>query len=155
MASQTLRPHRSPSPSPAPSTPTHSTNQAKLTRQSLGPPPTAAASRGFAGLGISNAFNAGPRHASSGVTMGLSPRPSAASGLRSASGATPRPSSEFISRGDARTPEGKPTPGLADDSRTNRSVVQAPRKLGSHPRRNGRSEHGPKLYRRIGRYRAM
>lgn len=132
MASQMLRPHRSPSPSPAPSTPTNSSGQAKLTRQSLGPPSTSAsgAARGFQGLGISsNAFaaNSQPRHASSSVAMGfgggrdsLSPRPSVGSNLRSASGATPRPSSEFlpgnISRGDSRTPEGKPGyyTGLAD-----------------------------------------
>lgn len=108
MASQTLRAHRSPSPSPAPtptsatsnnnnnnpSTPVNPANPAKLTRQSLGPPPSSTGSaRGFAGLGIAStgAGGGGPgqgqgqaRHVSSSVAMGfnnsgresLSPRPS-------------------------------------------------------------------------------
>ncbi|ORY29371.1 hypothetical protein BCR39DRAFT_532534 [Naematelia encephala] len=122
MASQTLRPHRSPSPSPSPtSTPVNPSNPAKLTRQSLGPPPTvsASAARGFSGLGITGSPGLGgshPRHVSSSVALGfgggresLSPRPTLGSGgsQRAVSGSAGRPSSEFLPglRGESRTPE--------------------------------------------------
>ena len=101
-------------------------NPAKLTRQSLGPPPTASsgAAKGFQGLGITSpsfGSNAHPRHVSSSVALAgaresLSPRPSAnAAGSRAVSSGVnafggPRPSSEFLPggmRGDARTPEGE------------------------------------------------
>ncbi len=123
MASQTLRPHRSPSPTPSPQmTPVNPANPAKLTRQSLGPPPTASsgAAKGFAGLGISSPSYPHPRHVSSSVALGLgsgvmrdspSPRPSlGSSGNRVISGSTGRPSSEFLPSGvgrEAKTPEGE------------------------------------------------
>ena len=130
MASQTLRPHRSPSPSPSP-TPVNPANPAKLTRQSLGPPPAASGTaRGFGGLGVASpTFPSGtggigagphPRHVSSSVALGLSgsrdsmtsSRPSLGTpGNRAVSGAPgPRPSSEFLPSGltrDTRTPEGQ------------------------------------------------
>ncbi|WVR06092.1 hypothetical protein IAU60_003120 [Kwoniella sp. DSM 27419] len=115
MASQTLRPHRSPSPSPSPSGPVNPGNAAKLTRQSLGPPPstTGAANKGFAGLGISSpTAPSHPRHVSSAAFVGgrdsLSPRPSlnAAPMPRAVSGGGGgRPSSEFLPGREAKTPE--------------------------------------------------
>ncbi|WVQ97464.1 hypothetical protein IAU59_004577 [Kwoniella sp. CBS 9459] len=115
MASQTLRPHRSPSPSPSPSPTINPTNPAKLTRQSLGPPTASSgAAKGFAGLGISSPTAAShPRHVSSAAMMGgpresLSPRPSLGAGQtpRAASSAFGgRPSSEFIPGREAKTPE--------------------------------------------------
>jgi len=126
MASQTLRPHRSPSPGPPPNTtPVNPSNPAKLTRQSLGPPPAATgAAKGFSGLGISSpSSGTQPRHASSSVAMGgreasSSPRPSLGPGggrAVSSGFGGPRPSSEFLSHGmagmnlrsEARTPEGE------------------------------------------------
>lgn len=123
MASQTLRPHRSPSPSPSPSsTPVNPINPAKLTRQSLGPPPTASAgaARGFGGLGISPPSYPHPRHVSSSVALGLagngvkeslSPRPSLGTpGSRGFMPNSGRPSSEFLPGGvgrEAKTPEGE------------------------------------------------
>ena len=109
MASQTLRPHRSPSPGPgAPSpssTPVNPSNPAKLTRQSLGPPSASSsgAAKGFGGLGVTSpSFGSQPRHASTSVALGsgaASPRPSfGAQSHRSVTGGFPgpRPSSEFI-----------------------------------------------------------
>ncbi|EIW72378.1 hypothetical protein TREMEDRAFT_36653 [Tremella mesenterica DSM 1558] len=122
MASQTLRPHRSPSPSPSPA-PVNNSNPAKLTRQSLGPPPAASgAPRGFGSLGVSSPTfpstgGPHPRHVSSSVALGaggnresmVGPRPSLGAAGRAVSGAAgPRPSSEFLPSGaarDARTPE--------------------------------------------------
>ena len=120
MASQTLRPHRSPSPSPSPATPTmSSSNSAKLTRQSLGPPPTSTgAAKGFGGLGVSSPTTSQPRHVSTGGAIHNngnhrdsfgSSRPSLGNTPRGApSGA--RPSSEFLPGfRDTKTPEGKLT----------------------------------------------
>lgn len=125
MASQTLRAHRSPSPTPSPQmTPVNPSNPAKLTRQSLGPPPTASAgaARGFAGLGISSSNYPHPRHVSSSGAPGMggsgqrdspSPRPSLGTpGSRVPSGTSGRPSSEFLPGGggvgrEAKTPEGE------------------------------------------------
>ncbi|WVN89158.1 uncharacterized protein L203_104374 [Cryptococcus depauperatus CBS 7841] len=111
MASQTLRPHRSPSPSPSPEPPVNPSNPAKLMRQSLGPPSTTTGThKGFGQLSLSNnglaspSSFSNPRHVSSSVAMGmghkenLSPRPSGMGPGRAVSAATgPRPSSEYIS----------------------------------------------------------
>ncbi|ORX37355.1 hypothetical protein BD324DRAFT_608638 [Kockovaella imperatae] len=126
MASQTLRPHRSPSPAPVPSMPSvNQSNPAKLTRQSLGPPSTSTgAAKGFTGLGITSpSFGAHPRHVSSSVAQGtlnsgtgresLSPHPGMTAGRTVSGSATNlggRPSSEYIPsgmgiRGEAKTPE--------------------------------------------------
>ena len=121
MASQTLRPHRSPSPSPSPATPTmSSSNAAKLTRQSLGPPPSSTgAAKGFGGLGVSSPTTSQPRHVSTGGAMNgggnnhrdsFGSRPSLGNTPRGASSGGGRPSSEFLPGfRDTKTPEGKLT----------------------------------------------
>jgi hypothetical protein len=143
MASQTLRPHRSPSPGPAPSTPTLPGQPAKLTRQSLGPPTASSgAAKGFGNLGIASPTTSQPRHASSGVMPGnnresLGARPSLGSGNRGVQGG--RPSSEFLPGArDARsrTPESKLSYPVDEGqqlmcSRADRPVVQAPGQLGA------------------------
>lgn len=142
MASQTLRPHRSPSPGPAPSTPTLPGQPAKLTRQSLGPPTASSgAVKGFGSLGVASPTTSQPRHASSGVMPGnnresLGARPSFGSGNRGAQSG--RPSSEFLPGArDARsrTPESKLSflqcGHQLINSRTDRPVVQAPGQLGA------------------------
>lgn len=116
--SSILRPHRSPSPAPASPPPPNPSHPAKLTRQSLGPPPTTsqgAAARGFTGLGISSPTMAsGPRHVSSSVAMGyretLSPRPTMGGSVQQrAVSQFVRPSSEFLGGGtgriESKTPE--------------------------------------------------
>jgi hypothetical protein len=167
MASQTLRPHRSPSPGPAPSTPTMPGQPAKLTRQSLGPPTAASgAPKGFGNLGISSPTTSQPRHASSGVMPGnhresLGARPSLGGGNRGASGG--RPSSEFLPGArDARsrTPESKLFPSAFYEhkliiSGADRPVVQAPCQLGADSRRDGCCFDRSKLYRRTWCHRAM
>src|SRR5690349_5204494 len=116
MASQTLRPHRSPSPSPTPTTPVNPSNPAKLMRQSLGPPPTSSSgsARGFSGLGVAagGTGSAQPRHVSSSVALGmgsstrdsLSPKPGFNNNgtPRAASTYIGRPSSEFLLGGHSR-----------------------------------------------------
>ncbi|ODN77999.1 hypothetical protein L202_05088 [Cryptococcus amylolentus CBS 6039] len=123
MASQTLRPHRSPSPSPSPEPPVNLHNPAKLTRQSLGPP-TSGTQKGFGGLGVGSGQGSAagglaspsgashPRHVSSSVAMGmghresLSPRPSIGAGRAVSAATGPRPSSEYLPpREMNRTPE--------------------------------------------------
>lgn len=114
MASQTLRPHRSPSPSPGPTTPTMSGQAAKLTRQSLGPPTASSgAAKGFGNLGIASPTTAQPRHASSGVMPSngrdsFGARPSLGSSNSRGMPSGGRPSSEFLPGArDNRTPESK------------------------------------------------